>query len=67
MHQGILICYWRYTIGAKARVMLKDVEYKKAISPATGCCTACRWVSVMFCTDGNNFGALPPEAARLYS
>jgi hypothetical protein len=48
MHQGILICYWRYTIGAKAtvwgytimgakaRVMLKDVEYKKAISPATG-------------------------------
>jgi hypothetical protein len=48
MHQGILISYWRYTIGvkamvwgytiigSKARVMLKDVEYKKAISPATG-------------------------------
>jgi hypothetical protein len=35
-------------MGAKARVMLKDVEYKKAISPATGSsrgwvkfCTAC--------------------------
>jgi hypothetical protein len=52
MHQGILICYWRYTIGdkamlweytiigAKARVMLKDVEDKKAFSPATG--SSCR-------------------------
>jgi hypothetical protein len=53
MHQGILICYWRYTIGAKAmlwgytiigakaRVMLKDVEDKKAFSPATGSSCGC--------------------------
>jgi hypothetical protein len=30
-------------------------------------CLLAGWVSVMFCTDGNNFGALPPEAGRVYS